>query len=131
VASTLARAYTSDGDSLRFQRAIDTAQTLISRLKQNSGHDENHIFYSLSSVLVELSYGYREIGEPRKTLEMLEEITKQIKADHNTRLYAWIPLDWARAYLMLNEIEASANAGRELLHRAVGVDFYSFYGDDK
>ncbi len=117
--SYLARAYASDGDSLRFQRAIDTAQTLISRLKQNSGHDENHIFYSLSSVLAELSYGYPEIGEPRKTLDMQKDITKQIKADHNTRLYAWIPLDWARAYLMLNEIEASANAGRELLHRAV------------
>jgi tetratricopeptide (TPR) repeat protein len=119
VHSYLARAYASDGDSLRFQRAIDTAQTLISRLKQNSGHDENHIFYSLSSVLAELSYGYPEIGEPRKTLDMEKDITKQIKADHNTRLYAWIPLDWARAYLMLNEIEASANAGRELLHRAV------------
>ena len=119
VHSYLARAYASDGDSLRFQRAIDTAQTLISRLKQNSGHDENHIFYSLSCVLAELSYGYPEIGEPWKTLDMQEVITKQIKADRNTRLYAWIPLDWAHAYLMPNEIEASANAGIELLHRAV------------
>ena len=119
VHSYLARAYASNGDSLRFQRAIDTAQTLISRLKQNSGHDENHIFYSLSSVLAELSYGYPEISEPRKTLDMQEDITKHIKADRNTRLYAWIPLDWARAYLMLNEIEASADAGIELLHRAV------------
>ncbi len=119
VHSYLARAYASDGDALRFQRAIDTAQTLISRLKQNSGHDENHVFYSLSSVLAELSYGYPEIGEPRKTLDMQKDITKQIRADHNTRLYAWIPLDWARAYLMLNEIEESAKAGIELLHRAV------------
>jgi len=119
VHSYLARAYASERDSLRFQRAIDTAQTLISRLKQNSGHDEHQLFYSLSSVLAELSYGYPEIGEPRKTLDMQEDITKQIKADRNTRLYAWIPLDWARAYLMLNEIEASANVGIELLHRAV------------
>jgi tetratricopeptide (TPR) repeat protein len=119
VHSYLARAYASDGDSLRFQRAIDTAQTLISRLKQTTGHDENHLFYSLSGVLAELSYGYPEIGEPRKSLGMQEAITKQIKADHNARLYAWIPLDWARAYFMLNEIEASANAGRELLHRAI------------
>src|SRR5256885_2087048 len=119
VHSYLARAYASDGDSLRFQRAIDTAQTLISRLKQSSGHDDNHVFYSLSSVLAELSYGYPEIGEPRKTLDMQKDITKQIRADHNTRLYAWIPLDWARAYLMLHEIEESAKAGIELLHRAV------------
>src|SRR5438067_12737988 len=117
IHSYLARAYASDGDSLRFQRAIDTAQTLISRLKQQSGHDENHVFYSLSSVLAELSYGYPEIGEPQKTLDMQEDITKQIRADHNIRLYAWIPLDWARAYLILNEIEAGANAGRELFHR--------------
>ena len=118
VHSYLARAYASNGDSLRFQRAIDTAQTLMSRLKQTTGHDENHLFYSLSSVLAELSYGYPEISEPRKTLDMQEAITKQIKADHNTRLHTWIPLDWARAYFMLNEIEASAHAGRELLHRA-------------
>lgn len=118
VNSYLARAYASNGDALRFQRAIDTAQTLLSRLKQSSGHDENHLFYSLSGVLAELSYGYPEIGEPQKTLDMQEDITKQIKADHNTRLHAWIPLDWARAYFMLNKIEESAKAGTELLHRA-------------
>ncbi len=121
VHSYLARAYASNADSLRFQRAIDTAQTLISRLKQTTGHDENHLFYSLSSVLAELSYGYPEIGEPRKTLEMQEAIIKQFKADHNTRQHAWIPLDWARAYLMLNEIEASALAGIELVHRATDI----------
>jgi hypothetical protein len=87
VHSYLARAYASDGESLRFQRAIDKAQTPISRLKQSSGHDKNHVFYSLSSVLAELSYGYPEIGEPQ-TLNMQEDITKQIKADRHTRLYA-------------------------------------------
>jgi tetratricopeptide (TPR) repeat protein len=119
VNSYLARAYASEGDALRFQHAIDTAYTLISHLKHNSGHDEHHVFYSLSGVLAELSYGYPEIGEPRKTLDMQEDIMKQIKADHNTRLFAWILLDWARAYFMLNEIEESAKAGIELLHRAV------------
>jgi hypothetical protein len=73
----------------------------------------------LSGVLAELSYGYPEIGEPQKTLDMQRDITKQIKADNNVRLFSWIPLDWARAYLMLNEIEESAKAGMELLHRAV------------
>jgi tetratricopeptide (TPR) repeat protein len=119
VHSYLARAYASNGDALRFQRAIDTAQTLLSRLKQSKGHDDNQVFYSLSSVLAELSYGYPEIGEPQKTLDMRKDIAKQIKADNNMRLSAWIPLDWARAYLMLHEIEESAKAGIELLHRAV------------
>ncbi len=73
----------------------------------------------MSSVLAELSYGYPEIGEPRKTLDMQEEITCQIKLDRNTRLHAWIPLDWARAYFMLNEIEESAKAGREFFHRSL------------
>lgn len=119
VNSYLARAYASSGDALHFQRAIGTAQTLLSRLKQSSGHDENHLFYSLSGVLAELSYGYPEIGEPQKTLEMQDSIVKQIKADHNTRLHTWIPLDWARAYFMLHEIEESAQEGIELLHRAL------------
>ena len=39
--------------------------------------------------------------------------------DLNTRLHAWIPLDWARAYFMLHEIEKSVKAGVELLHRAL------------
>jgi hypothetical protein len=53
---------------------------------------------------------------PSRSTEDAEE--PQIKEGQNTRLRAWIPLDWARAYLMLDEIEASVNAGIELLHRA-------------
>ncbi|HYT41150.1 MAG TPA: hypothetical protein VEP90_02285, partial [Methylomirabilota bacterium] len=56
---------------------------------------------------------------PRKTLEMKDEITRQIKLDRNTRLHAWIPLDWARAYFMLHEVEESAKAGREFFHRSL------------
>lgn len=119
VYSYLGRAYASNGDALRFQRAIDTAQNFMSRLKQNPDNDTNHVFYSMSSVLAELSYGYPEIGEPRKTLDMRENIIRQIKADRNTRLNAWIPLDWARAYFMLNEIEESAKAGLEFFHRSL------------
>src|SRR5438270_14042612 len=39
------------------------------------------VLNTLSSVLAELSYGYPEIGEPRKTLDMQKDITKQIRAD--------------------------------------------------
>ncbi len=121
VNSYLARAYASAGDGLRFQRAIDTAETLLSRLKQSPGGDTHHVFYSLSGVMAELSYGYPEIGEPRKTLEMQDEITRQIKLDHNYRLNAWIPLDWARAYLMLHEAEESVKAAREFFHRSLDL----------
>jgi tetratricopeptide (TPR) repeat protein len=119
VHSYLARAYASNSDALRFQRAIETAQTLMNRSKQNNDDDTDQVHYSMSSILAELSYGYPEIGEPRKTLDMQEEITCQIKLDLNTRLHSWIPLDWARAYFMLNEIEESVKAGIELLHRAL------------
>ena len=34
-------------------------------------------------------------------------------------LHAWIPLDWARAYFMLHEVEESAKAGREFFHRSL------------
>lgn len=117
----LARSYASAGDGLRFQRAIDTAETLMSRIKQNPGGDANHVFYSLSGVMAELSYGYPEIGEPGKTLGMKDEITRQIKLDHNYRLHAWIPLDWARAYLMLHEAEESVKAAREFFHRSLDL----------
>ena len=50
---------------------------------------------------------------------MKDEIARQIKLDRNTRLHAWIPLDWARAYFMLHEIEESAKAGREFFHRSL------------
>ena len=119
VHSYLARAYASHGDGLRFQRAIENAQSLMSRIKHKPENDTDHVFFSMSNVLAELSYGYPEIGEPRKTLDMQEEITHQIKLDRNTRLHAWIPLDWARAYFMLNEIEESAKAGREFFHRSL------------
>jgi tetratricopeptide (TPR) repeat protein len=119
VHSYLARAYASSGDALRFRRAIESAQTLMSHSKPESDDDADQVHYSMSNILAELSYGYPEINEPQKTLDMQEEITQQIKLDNNTRLHAWIPLDWARAYFMLHEIEASVKAGMELLHRAL------------
>jgi hypothetical protein len=40
-------------------------------------------------------------------------------------------LDWARAYLMLNEIEARANGGRELLLWHLSVKCIDFQPDSK
>ena len=114
----LARAYASIGDALRFQRAIDTAQTLAAHLKKDFTEDTDFVFHTLSGILAERSYGYLEIHEPKKTLAMKDEITRQIKLDHNTRLEAWMSLDYARANLMLREIEESVKYGLELLHRA-------------
>ena len=121
IHSYLARAYASSGDALRFQRAIESAQTLMSHSRPDSDDGIDQVHYSMSNILAELSYGYPEINEPQKTLDMQEEITRQIKRDNNSRLHAWIPLDWACAYFMLHEVEKSVKAGMELLHRALDI----------
>jgi hypothetical protein len=109
----LARAYASGGDALRFHRAIDTAQNIATKLGEKCGDGTDYVFHRMSGMLAERSYGYLELKEPKKTLDMKDEITRQIDLTHNTWLHAWIPLDWARAYLLINEIGESVKAGRE------------------
>jgi hypothetical protein len=72
----------------------------------------------LSGVLAEKSYGHLEIGEPAETLAMQDEIKSQIALEANVWLDAWIPLDWARAYLMLNQVDKSVQAGQEFYKKA-------------
>lgn len=108
------------GDALRLERTVDTAFTLASHLS-SYGDETDSAFHSRSGILAEKSYGYLELNEPRKTLAMRDEIVRQIHLDQHTRLHSWIYLDWARAYLMLNEVEASAQAAREFFHRATAL----------
>jgi tetratricopeptide (TPR) repeat protein len=121
VNAYLARAYASSGDIPRFQRAIDTAQNIATNLGQKYGDGTDLVFHKISGILAERSYGYLQINEPKKVLTMQDEIIKQIEAEHNVWLGAWIPLDWAQAYFMLNEIEASVNEGRAFFHRALAL----------
>lgn len=114
----LARAYAGIGYALHFNRAIDVAQKLGADLKQRYGDGTDFVFHSMSGILAERSYGYLDIKEPKKTLAMQDEITRQIALDRNTWLDAWIPLDWARAFKMLHEIEMSVEAGLLFFHRA-------------
>lgn len=118
VNAYLARSYASAGDALRFQRSIDTAQTIASNLGPRYGDGTDFVFHRISGVLAERSYGYLEIGEPKKTLQMRGEITASIDLTHNTWLHAWIPLDWARAYLMIGEVEQSVKEGMDFYRRA-------------
>jgi hypothetical protein len=75
----------------------------------------------MSGILAERSYGYLEISEPKKTLDMKDEIVHQISLEHNTWLQTWIPLDWARAYFLLKEIEESVKAGSDFFHQALAL----------
>ncbi len=113
VNAYLARAYASAGDNLHFQRAVDTSYMLAASLKGAYGDGTDFVFGRLSSVLAERSWGYLELGEPQKTLDMKEEIAAQIEIDQDMRLLSWIPLDWARAHLMLGDVEQSIANARE------------------
>lgn len=114
VHAYLARAYGSVGDKYRFEQAIDTARKLA---PANYGDGTDFVYHRLSGILAEKSYGFLDLGQPEKTLAMKEEIEKQIQADDNTRLAAWIHLDWAKAYQMQGKIEESVQEGRNILEK--------------
>lgn len=115
----LARTYASAGLKGKFERAIEAAiRTAKSIENFNYGDGTDFVFHSLSGVLAEKSYGYLELGEPKETLAMKEEIKSQIALEANIWLDAWIPLDWARAHLMLGQIDQSVQAGHEFYRKA-------------
>ncbi len=114
----LARAYASAKQKEKFKRAIETALRTARRIDMSYGDGTDFVFHSLSGVLAEKSYGLLEIGEPEETLAMREEIKSQIALEANIWLDAWIPLDWARAYLMLGQVSESVWAGKEFYQKA-------------
>ena len=124
VHSYLARVYASDSDTLRFERAITTGLTLARTLPEPSGEEENDFVYSwapVSAMLAEQSWGYVKLRQPYKILRLKEEIEQAIERDQDTRLHAWIPLDWAHAYLQLHEPEEGIKAAREFYTRVTAM----------
>lgn len=121
VHSYLARVYASVGDTMRFERAIHSAMLMASSLNGSYGDGTQFVFGRASSILAEKSYGYLELGEPQKTLEMRAEIEQQIQSDQDTRLEIWIPLDWARAYHALGQIEECIKEGQTFYRRAAAM----------
>lgn len=119
VHSYLARVYASQGDALRFERAISTGLTVASLLsEQNEDEDFVYSWSPFSAILAEQSWGYLNLGQSHKTLGMKAEIEQAIEHAQDTRLHAWIPLDWAHAYLQLGEPEEGVRAVREFYNRA-------------
>jgi hypothetical protein len=121
VHTYLARVYASVGDGVRFERAIHSARTMAGGLNGSYGDGTQYVFGRVSSILAERSYGYLELGEPQKTLEMRVEIEAQIRSDQDARLETWIHLDWARAHHMLGQIEECIKEGRSFYRRAVAM----------
>jgi len=121
IQSYLIRGYAGNRDALRFERAVTTALTLATSL---SGLDEERMdfVYSwspVSSILAEQSWGYLELGQPEKTLALREELEREIHLGQDMRVLAWIPLDWARAYRMMGEIEQCIEEARVFYQRCM------------
>jgi hypothetical protein len=49
------------------------------------------------------------------------EIEAQLRDDQDLRLQTWIPLDWARAYHQLGQVEECIKEGQEFYRRAVAM----------
>jgi tetratricopeptide (TPR) repeat protein len=122
VHSYLARVYASAGDARRFERTIETGLTIAHHLgSYPDGTDFVYSWSPISSILAEKSWGYLNIRQPKQTLAMKKEIEQAILMGQDARLHAWIPLDWARAYLMLGEVEAGIDAVREFYTRVTAM----------
>jgi transcriptional regulator with XRE-family HTH domain len=118
VHSYLIRAYGGNKDELRFERAVNTGLTLAKDLGDyEDGTDFIYSWSAISAILAEQSWGYIELGMPKRTLAMREEITEALRLGQDTRLQAWIPLDWAKAYRMIGEIEKCIEELREFSRR--------------
>ncbi|GCF07813.1 hypothetical protein [Dictyobacter arantiisoli] len=52
---------------------------------------------------------------------MKAQIQRQIAVEGNIWLDAWIPLDWARAYLMLGDINKSVEASEDFYKKATAI----------
>jgi len=102
------------GDALRFERAINTAQTLADSLGDRYGDGTDFVYHKMSGVLQLKSRGYLRIGEPGKTLKLHDDLKQQISADANLWLDHRLHLYRGRAYLMLGDVEAAIGACREL-----------------
>jgi transcriptional regulator with XRE-family HTH domain len=119
VHSYLIRVYASSGDLLRFERAVNTGLTIARSLPgmYEDGTDFVYSWSPVSAILAEQSWGYISLGQPEKTLAMRQEITHELKIGQDTRVEAWIPLDWAKAYKMMGEIETCIDELREFYRR--------------
>ncbi len=109
----LAHMYSTNGDTLRFERTINTALSLAEPLKESYGDGTDFIFQKFSGILVLKSRGYLHVGEPEKTLKLHEEVRKQVQNESNLWLDWKLYLYRARAYLALRDVEGCISASRE------------------
>ena len=107
VISFLARAYAKNNDQYHFEQSIDTALRIAGRLNGDYGNGTDFSSHTLSDILEEKSNGYIDLGLGNETLKIRQDIEQRIRQDNNNYLAAWMPLDYAQAYLVIGEVEES------------------------
>jgi hypothetical protein len=118
IYSYLIRAYGGNKDALRFERAVNTGLTLARSIGDyEDGTDFIYSWSAVSAIMAEQSWGYIELGMPEKALAMRSEITEALRIGQDVRVQAWIPLDWAKAYMLIGEIEECIKELREFYAR--------------
>jgi tetratricopeptide (TPR) repeat protein len=118
IQSYLIRAYGGNKDAIRFERAVNTGLTLARSIGEyEDGTDFIYSWSAVSAIMAEQSWGYIELGMPEKTLAMREEISEALRVGQDVRVEAWIPLDWAKAYMLIGEIEECIKELREFYTR--------------
>jgi tetratricopeptide (TPR) repeat protein len=110
----LAHIYAADEDLRRFERSINTAINIAEPLKDTYGDGTDFIHHKFSGILQLRSRGYLRLNQPRKILELHDELQRHINADGNTWLDHRLHLYRGRAFLMLKDLEACIGAGRKL-----------------
>jgi transcriptional regulator with XRE-family HTH domain len=109
----LAHIYAASGEARRFERAIDTALALADSLGDSYGDGTDFVFHKMSGILQLKSRGYLRTNQPQKTLALHDELRRQVSHDANLWLDFRLHLYRARAYLMLDEVDACIEAARE------------------
>jgi tetratricopeptide (TPR) repeat protein len=109
----LGHIYAAAGESLRFERAINTALNLAEPFKAQYGDGTDFVFHKFSGILQLQSRGYLRTGLPQKTLALHDELKRQVRTDLNLWLDFRLHLYRSRAYLMLDDVDACIVSARE------------------
>jgi transcriptional regulator with XRE-family HTH domain len=115
VNAFLARAYATNGDITRFERAIDTAINLSAAMGDRNIDITDNVFHSRSGIIEEKSNGYILLKKAGDALSVLPDLESQIEHENNYYLRAWMPLEWAQVLLLSDEVEESIQQLRTYL----------------
>lgn len=83
-------------------------------MKEAYGDGTDFIHHKFSGILQLRSRGYLRLNQPKKVLDLHDELQRHISADGNIWLDHRLHLYRGRAFLMLKDIEACIGAGRKL-----------------